>query len=170
MKRTGALILLLALCLFLAAFAQAETGPVARNGAIAAYTDGEGHIYLPGRAEAINQKEASGIVAIDAYRVLFYCPDSFLGTNDLYMIDLESLEESLIAQDVYAACLADADDAYYVTNADRTRLMRVALADNAGEVAYTANEPIDRLYVSAEGLVFELVDQAGALLYVGSCI
>ena len=166
MKRTGAILLALALCLLAAQFACAEANPVARSGDIAAYVDGDGHLFLSGKADAINDAPADGIVAIDAYRVLYLSPDDFAGTQDLYMIDLESLDETLVAKDVHEACLADEDTAYYVTNADRTKLMRVSLADLATEEAYAANEPIDRLYVSAEGLVFQLVDQAGTLLYV----
>ena len=166
MKRIGALILLIALCLFAAAGALAETGPVARNGDIAVYTDGNGRLFLPGKAEAINSRTAGSIVAVDAYRVLFLSPDEFLGTNDLYMIDLESLQESRLAQDVYAACLADEDTAYYVPDANRTQLMRVRLSDMTAALAYTAGEPIDRLYVSVEGLLFQLVDQAGAYIYL----
>ena len=71
MKKTGALILLIALCLVAASFAMAETGPVARNGKLAVYTDGDGHLYLPGRDEPINGAAAEDIVSIDAYRVLF---------------------------------------------------------------------------------------------------
>ena len=139
---------------------------MARNGDIAVYTDGNGRLFLPGKAEAINSRTAGSIVAVDAYRVLFLSPDEFLGTNDLYMIDLESLQESRLAQDVYAACLADEDTAYYVPDANRTQLMRVRLSDMTAALAYTAGEPIDRLYVSVEGLLFQLVDQAGAYIYL----
>ena len=52
MKKTAFLILLMALCLLVAPFAVAESGPVARSDTFAAYTDGEGRLYLPGRAEA----------------------------------------------------------------------------------------------------------------------
>ena len=166
MKRFGALLLLLALCLFAGTLALAESGPVARSDAFAAYVDGDGHLFLTGRADAINAQPADSVVAIDAYRVLFFSPDDFLGANDLYMIDLESFEESLVATNVQAACLADEDTAYYVSNANRNQLMCVDMNTLAAEGAYTANEPIDRLYVSAEGLVFQLVDQAGAMLYV----
>ena len=166
MKKTAFLILLLALCLLVAPFAVAESGPVARSDTFAAYTDGEGHLYLPGRADAINEHAADSVVGIDAYRVLYLSPDDFLDTQDLYMVDLESFEESLIATDVRAACLAGEDDAYYVTGANRTQLSRVDLHSLTSQVVYTAAEPIDRLYMSAEGLIFQLVDQAATMLYV----
>ena len=71
MKKTGAMILLVILCLLAASFALAENGPVVRGGQFAAYTDGDGRLYLPGRAEPINMRLVNDIVAIDAYRVLF---------------------------------------------------------------------------------------------------
>ena len=166
MKRTALLLLLVVLCLLAVPTAWAEAGPVARSDTYAAYTDGEGHLYLTGKAEAINTKTADSVVAIDAYRVLFLSPDDFLDTQDLYMIDLQSLEESLIATDVKAACLADEDTTYYVSGANRSQLMRVDLHSLTAEGVYTAAEPIDRLYMSAEGLIFQLVDQAGTMLYV----
>ena len=166
MKKTALLMLLLALCLLVAPLAVAEGGPVARSDAFAAYVDGEGHLYLPGRAEPINGETADSVVAIDAYRALYMSPDDFQDTEDLYMIDLQSLEESRVAANVKAACLAGEDTAYYVSGANRKQLMRVDLRTLAAEVAYTAAEPIDRLYMSAEGLLFQLVDQAATMLYV----
>ena len=166
MKKTSILILLLSLCLLACQFALADGGPVARSDDFAAYVDGDGNLFLPGRVEAINKTPASSVVAIDAYRALFLSPDDFTDTDDLYMIDLESFEETLVSADVLDACLADEDTVYLVTNAKRTELVRVDLSDLSHSVAYTAAEPIDRLYLSAEGLVFQLVDQAGAMLYV----
>ena len=166
MKKTALLMLLLALCLLVAPLAVAEGGPVARSDAFAAYVDGEGHLYLPGRAEPINDATADSVVAIDAYRALYMSPDDFQDTEDLYMIDLQSLEETRVAANVKAACLAGEDTAYYVSGANRKQLMRVDLHTLASEVAYTAAEPIDRLYMSAEGLIFQLVDQAATMLYV----
>ncbi len=165
MKRTALLILLLALCLLAISLAVAESGPVARSDAFAAYTDGEGHLYLTGKAEAINTKPANSVVGMDAYRVLYLSADDFLDTQDLYAVDLQSLKESLIAADVMTACLADEDTAYYVAGANRKQLVRADLHSLANEVVYTAAEPIDRLYMSAEGPVFQLVDRAATMLY-----
>ena len=66
MKKTALFILLLALCLLCAPFAVAESGPVTRSDAFAAYTDGEGHLYLTGKADAINTKPADSVVGMDA--------------------------------------------------------------------------------------------------------
>ena len=68
MKRTGILILLSCLCLLACQFALADGSPVARSDDFAAYIDGDGHLFLPGRAEPINTVPASGVIAIDAYR------------------------------------------------------------------------------------------------------
>ena len=165
MKRTGVLLLALALCLLVGCFASAEGGPVGKSGAIAAYLDGDGHLYLTGKPDIVNKAPAGSIVSADAYRVLFLSPDAASGANDLYMIDLVSFQEELIAKDVHAAILTGEDTAYYVTNASRAQLTRVDLNTRSSSVAYTAQEPIDRLYLSAEGLVVQLVDQAGNLLY-----
>ena len=181
MKKTALFIWLLALCLLCAPFAVAE-GPVARSDAFAAYTDGMGHLYLTGKAEAINSKPANSVVGMDAYRVLYLSTDDFLDTQDLYAVDLQSLKESLIATDVMVACLGGEDTAFYVTGANRKQLVRADLRREASplgrseasplgqslanEVIYTAAEPIDRLYMSAEGLVFQLVDRAATMLYV----
>ena len=168
MKRIGAILVILLALVGTTLAASAEAGPVARSGAIAAYTDGWQDICLPGKTEPINTHMGSGaveIVGIDAYRLLYLC-DNADGGRDLYMIDLESFDDTPVAQDVFAACLTDEDSACYVTAGDRKQLMRVNLASMKTEVAYAANEPIDRLYLSAEGLVVQLVDQAGTLVYV----
>ena len=166
MKRTGLLLLLLALCLGFASFATAETACVVRSDTYAAFIDGDGHLFLSGSENAINKKPASAVVAIDPYRVLFISPDEFLGANDLYMIDLDNYKETLIASGVQAVCLADEDTVYYVQDANRKQLMRCDLNTLSPQVATAAQEPIDRLYLSTEGLVFGLVDQAGAMLFV----
>ncbi len=165
MKKTGVLLLALVLCLLSLCFASAEGGPVGRSGAIAAYVDGDGHIYLTGKAEAINKAPADSIVSADAYRVLFLSRDAANDSSDLYMIDMAAFQESVLAKDVHTAILAGDDTAYCVTNASRNQLIRLDLNTKASTTAYTAQEPIDRLYMSAEGLVVQLVDQAGNLLY-----
>ena len=118
MKKTGLPLLLLALCLAAASVALAQAELVSRSGELAVYSDGEGRLYLPGREEPINERAAEDIVAIDAYRVLFTsAPDEADETaadanadtadadaapkgQDLYMIDLESFEETRIAEGI----------------------------------------------------------------------
>ena len=165
MKKTGAILLMIAICLLATSFALAETSPVVTSGALAAYLDGDGHLYVPGNASAINRAQADELISIDSYRVLFLSP-RLDGASDLYMIDLGSFSEKMVAQDVKAACMTDEDTLYYITGAQRAQLMRMSLSSQSASLAYTAAEPIDRLYRSAEGLVFELVDQAGTYVYV----
>ena len=164
MKKALAILLAL-LALALATGALAET-PVVRSGALAAYLDGDGKLYLPGNDAPVNRARADGLVSIDAYRLLF-TSDRAEGGADLYMINLESMNERLVVERVHAACMADDDTLYYVPEGGRTQLMRVDLSSMAAAQAYTAPEMIDRLYNSADGLVFSMVDQAGAMIYVG---
>ncbi len=156
-------ILILALLAALAGCALAETSTVARSGALAAYLDGEGRLYLPGNTQPVNRQRADALVSVDPYRLLFLSQKSD-GTRDLYMIDLGSLSERLIAKHVCDACMADEDTLYYVSGADRAKLMRVNMKTLSEAVACTAAEPIDRLYNSAEGLVYGLVDGAGTMI------
>ena len=162
MKRLGAI--LLALCLLTAASALAELAPVARSGSLAAYTDGQGQLYIPGKPEAVNDEQADGIISIDNYRLAYLSQATEDDPSDLRLIDLETLEDSLAAEDVYAACLLG-EDLYFVPDAERTQLRRLSTADMTATTVHTADEAIDRLYASTEGLAFELVDQAGAYLY-----
>ena len=60
---------------------------------------------------AAEEQAVDSVVAIDAYRALYFSADAFLDTQDLYMIDLQSFEESLVASDVYAAVRTDEDTA-----------------------------------------------------------
>ena len=54
MKRTGALLLMLALCLLLLGVASAEAGPVGKNGTIAAYVAGDGHLPSDARLHSLS--------------------------------------------------------------------------------------------------------------------
>ena len=49
------------MAMLLAGCALAEQSTVARNGSLAAYLDGEGHLYLPGNEKPINAAVAAGI-------------------------------------------------------------------------------------------------------------
>lgn len=177
MKRFGAVILIIALCLLSIFPAMAEQTfvqgrMIVNNDALAAYTDENGFIFLPGNPNPINRDEsgvmlnpAESILSVDVYRLIFYTSRED-GGRDLMQIDLENFNESLLAEDVYTACLADEDTLYYVHQSDRFALMRMNMMDGVSSLAYTANEPIDRLWLSAEGLVLQLVDQAGSMVYI----
>ncbi|MGX8705524.1 MAG: hypothetical protein ACSW8J_03000, partial [bacterium] len=164
MKRIAAMLLALLVCL-LAGFALAEDLPVQRSGALAAYVDGAGQLFLPGNDKAINRASADALISIDPYRVLFTSeqPD---GSSDLYMIDLGTFAETRVARGVHAAAMADEDTLYYVPSASRTQLWMLSMKDMTPKLAYTETEPIDRLVNTAEGLVFDRVDGMGAMVYV----
>ena len=165
MKRIAAI--LLALCMLaLAGFALAEQ-PVQRSGALAAYVDGQGHLFLPGNTKAINTANANTLVSIDPYRVLFTSEQAD-GTSDLYMIDLGTFAETRIVRGVHAAAMADEDTLYYVPAAQRTQLWRMSMTDMTPKLAYTETEPIDRLMNTAEGLVYDRVDGMGSMIYVAT--
>ena len=163
MKKTGAILIAVALLLLMGC-ALAETSTVARSGALAAYLDGDGHLYLPGNETSINRASADALVSIDPYRVLFVS-DRSDGTRDLYMIDLGSFNEALVVDGVKTACMADETTLYYVPSNDPTQLMRMNLTSMVSVQACTAAEPIDALYNSAEGLVFQQVDGTGTMIY-----
>lgn len=163
MKRLVA-IMMAAFLLLAAGCALAETSAVARSGALAAYLDGEGQLYLPGNEKPINRASADGLVSIDPYRVLFTSRQSD-GTDDLYRVDLGSLSERRVLRNIYAACMADENTLYYVSGDARRALKRMNLKTLQSETACTAAEPIDRLYNSADGLVFSQVDDAGTMIY-----
>ena len=86
-------ILILALLALLAGCALAETSTIARSGALAAYLDGEGRLYLPGNEQPVNRQSADALVSIDPYRVLFLSTQPN-GTRDRYMLDLGSFQPS----------------------------------------------------------------------------
>ena len=166
MRRTAAILLALVM-LLLAGHALAAPSTVARNGALSAYLDGEGHLYLPGNEKAVNKAPANRLIAIDPYRVVFLSERGD-GRSDLYMIDLSGITERMLAEGVENACLTDESTLYYVTADNRNQLMRMDLGSLRAAPCYTAAEPIDRLYRSAEGLVFDLVDGTGTMVYVSA--
>lgn len=162
MKRLVAMMM--AALLMLAGWALAEGSAVQRSGALAAYLDGEGGLYLPGNEKPINHANADALISIDPYRVLFTSQQSD-GTRDLYMIDLGSFNERLVSKNISAACMADENTLYYVPGDARTQLKRMNLKTMRSETACTAAEPIDRMYNAADGLVFEQVDNTGTMIY-----
>ena len=157
--------ILLAALMLLAAGALAESATVTRSGALAAYLDGAGGLYLPGNDQAVNTATADALVSIDPYRVLFLSRRAD-GDRDLYMLDLSDFSEQLLASGVSTATLGNQEAVFYVPSANRAQLMRLDLRTRENTLAYTATELIDRLQMTAEGLVAELVDSAGAVLLV----
>ncbi len=161
-------ILLCLLCLLWAGSALAEKPLMARSGGLAAYYDGAGGIAIPGKSGVINANTAAGIVAVDNYRASYLTEvteGEDFAPGDLRLVSLESFEDTLAARQVYAACELNSDSIYFVPDEARTELRRLNPATLETETVYTSNEPIDRLYASAEGMVFELAEQAGTLVY-----
>ena len=78
MKKTGLLLILLALIIALipayAATASGRGDEVGRNGALAAFMNSTGSIYISGQSTPMNQTPARGILSIDAYRIVFLLP------------------------------------------------------------------------------------------------
>lgn len=177
MKRIGAIILMIIICLLSTSPSMAEQSISQshmniKSGALAAYTDENGFIYIPGNAEPVNRDEAGflqspaqAVLSIDPYRLLFFSSRDD-GGCDLMQIDLESFEFSLLAENVRSACLVEESTLYYTLQSDPSVLMRMNLFNETEDSVYTASEPIDCLYLSAEGLTLQLANQAGILIYV----
>lgn len=175
MKKRIVFLLIAALCVLLSVSAFAEDaagrGSLAvRNDSLAAYLDGEGGLLIPGNSQPINQRQADSIISIDPYRLIFL---SKTGSDNqektaLVCIDLSTFEESVLADNVHAACMSDGDKLYYVTADDRTQLYLADFERDMVTVAYTAAEQFDRLFMTAKGLVATYVEDAGAVVYVSA--
>ena len=81
----------------------------------------------------------------------------------LYVIDLQTFEESLVAADVKAACLASEDTAYYVSGANRRQLMRVNLHTLGAEAADEDIHP----EVFREAAVIQMTWPGAPTIYYG---
>ena len=174
MKKRIAILLIAAFCILLSVSAMAEstTGRgdlVARSENLAAYLDGEGNLLIPGKEAPVNERPADSIISIDPYRLLFLSKsgeETDAEKTALVSIDLSTFEEKVIAENVHAACTVGDTKLYYVPAEDRTQLYLADFEHDLITVAYTAPEQIDRLFVSAEGLVATFVDNAGAAVFV----
>lgn len=175
MKKKLLVLLAAALCLLsVSVQAESATGKgdiVIRNDGLAAYVDGKGNLLIPGNEQPVNEQTADAVVAINPYHLVFLSKsDAADGaeTASLVSIDLTTFEESMVAENVHAACLVDEDRLYYIPKAERTQICMTDLEGNAASVVYTAAEELDRLFVSVEGLVATYADNAGAVVYVSA--
>ena len=172
MKKHGLLlILVLALILICAPAYATETsgqgGMVARNGELAAFLDGNGSIYISGLNTPVNTTPARSILTIDSYRILFLAQANTAAgvpQTRLISLNLDDNAETIVTDDAYAACL-DAETVYYISSADRTRLMQQDLDTGASSVAYQSSEVLERVYPTADGVVITQVEGAGAYIY-----
>ena len=176
MKKRIVILLIAALCLLLSASALAENSagrgtPAVQNDGIAAYLDGKGNLLIPGNDLPINERPADSIISIDPYR-LFFLSRTNAGTDAeqtaLVCMDLSTFEERVLYADVYAACSAGDDQLYFISASDRTQLYRADFEHDLISVVYTSAEPLEGLFVSAEGLVATCVENAGAVIYIAA--
>lgn len=170
MKKLGLYILLAVLVLTaIPAFAAGTNGlgdTIARNGELAAFLDGSGNIYISGLSQPVNGTKAESILSIDPYRILFFAkadPAKNIGEGTLIDLNLDTMGETKITGDAHAACL-DGDNIYYVSESDRTRLMRYDLNTVKTDNVFTANEALERIYASQNGIITTLVEGAGAYI------
>ena len=139
---------------------------IVRNETLAAYVDGYGNLYIPGREQPVNDARADQIVSIDPYRLIFLSKTGEVGAEKsaLISLDLTKMTETTVSSDVRAACVINSEDLYYIETANRTQLMRLNFASGKTAIAYTSSEQMDGLYETAEGLVVSYVDNAGAVV------
>ena len=176
MKKRIVILLIAALCLLLSASALAENSagrgtPAVQNDGIAAYLDGKGNLLIPGNDLPINERPADSIISIDPYRLFFLSRTNAATDAEqtaLVCMDLSTFEERVLYADVYAACSAGDDQLYFISAADRTQLYRADFEHDLISVVYTSAEPLEGLFVSAEGLVATCVENAGAVIYIAA--
>ncbi len=139
---------------------------LARNGELAAFLDGSGNIYISGLNQPVNGTKAESILSIDPYRILFFArADESAGIGEGVLIDLnlDTMGETRVTADAHAACLNE-DNIYYVSEANRNQLMRYDLNTVQTQNVFTANEAIERIYASRNGIIATLVEGAGAYI------
>ena len=162
MKKTGLLLLLLALIIALIpAYAATTTGrgdEVARNGGLAAFMNSTGSIYISGQSTPMNQTPAKGILSIDAYRIVFFATN-----GDLMSISLDTNQETVLTKDAAAACIAN-DSVYYISKADSKKLICCDIDSGKTQTVLTATENLNRVYNTASGVIAAQVSNSGAYI------
>ena len=175
MKKLGLLLLILSLLLSAGAYAagtntNGQGDLITRSGELAAFQDGSGNIYISGLNTPVNTTRAENLISIDPYRILFFAEED--AANAVPAGRLCALEfstaagtftEKAVTDDAYAACL-DADNVYYISRANRNTLMRHDLDSGTTTTVFTANEAMQRIYSSANGIIVSLVEGAGAYI------
>lgn len=143
---------------------------LARNAELAAFLDGNGNIYISGLNTPVNTTHAESLISVDPYRILFFAEESTAsGVSAGRLCALEfgggtnNFIEKTLTNDAYAACL-DGDNVYYISRANRTQLMCYDLDSGKNVVAFTANEAMQRVYTSINGVIVSLVEGAGAYI------
>ena len=170
MKKLRIFLIMIALVLTCtSAFAMETTGQgsmVARNAELAAFTDGNGYIFVSGLSTPVNTTRAENILHIDAHRIVFFAKaDAAAGIPEgrLISLKLDGFVETVVTNDVYAACCVE-DSIYYISNNSRSQLMRYDLDTRITRVAYFGAEDLQRVYSTENGIVVTLVENAGAFI------
>ena len=175
MKKLGLLLLILSLLLSAGAYAagtntNGQGDLITRSGELAAFQDGSGNIYISGMNTPVNTTRAENLISIDPYRILFFAEENVAnGVPAGRLCALEfstqagTFTEKIVTDDAYAACL-DADSVYYISRANRNTLMRHDLDSGKTTTVFTANEAMQRIYTSANGIIVSLVEGAGAYI------
>ncbi len=60
---------------------------------LAAYVDGYGNLYIPGREQPVNDARADQIVSIDPYRLIFLSKTGEVGAEKSALIQPRSYED-----------------------------------------------------------------------------
>ena len=172
MKNRILIALIAVFCLLIptAALADGATGlgeRIVANDILAAYTDGNGHLMIAGNDVPVTRTRADSVISVDPYRIVFLSEDN-AGKHALICLNLSDNRENILADNVRAACMAENDRLYFVTNEDRTTLKTADFENDSISVVYTASEEIDRLFMTAEGLVATYVENAGAVIASGA--
>lgn len=174
MKKRITLLLIAALCLLFSVSALAENasgrgGLIAQGDDLAAYLDGAGNLLIPGNDQPVNVHPADSIISIDPYRLIFLSKsetDSGTEKTALVCLDLSSFEETVLHENVHAACAVNSYKLYFISADDRTQLYLADFELDLLSTVFTAAEALDSLYESADGLVATYVENAGAVIYV----
>ena len=172
-KRILALLIAVMIALSaLPAWAESTDGrgnTIVQNETLAAYVDGKGNLYIPGNDQPVNTTYADSIVSIDPYRLVFLSKSEENETEKTALISLDlttaAMAETVVSDDVHAACVIDSEDLYYIETANRTQVKCLNFEAGTTTVAYTAWEELDGLYDTVDGLVVSKVDNAGAVIY-----
>ena len=80
-------------------------------------------------------------------------------------LSLSDFQETAIADGVYRACAVSSDVVYYISAQDGTALMRADVQTATTQQVATAAANMTDLHLMPEGLVAELADGLGTLLY-----
>ncbi|MCQ2437087.1 MAG: peptidoglycan-binding protein [Clostridia bacterium] len=153
---------LLSILMIGSALAEVTTDLVARNDGLSVYLDGNGHLLIPGNSTAVNKTSATGIVSVDAYRVVYFSDNG--AATALIALDLNTYTEKVICANVIDACTIAAQSVYYIPTAARNTIRVYNFDGGTDAVAQNSVENFDSIYATVDGPVANYVENAGALI------